>query len=114
VGYVQLKNKRSSIQIIADILRLLRLSKAGRTEIMYTINLSFNQRQKYLENLVELGLVEEIHEGIQSLGYRITRNGLDLLTAIDNLQEMLHLEELPDILNSPHIVKANSRQSPTI
>ena len=96
---------------MADILRLLRLGIAGKTEIMYTVNLSYSLRQKYIGNMVELELVEEFQDDSHSVSYRITRKGLNVLTAIENMQEMLRLEEVPDILNSPYIAKASSRSS---
>ena len=51
---LQLRDRRSTIEIIADILRLLRLGEAGKTEIMYTVNMSYDQRQKYLRKLLKL------------------------------------------------------------
>jgi predicted transcriptional regulator len=107
---VQIGDRRSAIQIIADILRLLRLGEAGKTEIMYTVNLSYNLRQKYVGNLLELGLLDETHQDSRSVSYRITHKGLSLLTAIENMQEMLRPEELPDILNSPNIVETGSKR----
>ncbi len=62
--------------------------------------------------MLELNLLEELHEGSHSVSYRITRKGLNLLTAIENMQEMLRLEEVPDIFSSPHIAKPSSRRSP--
>ncbi len=38
-------NKRSRIEVMADILRL---GEAGKTEIMFEANLSYIQLQKYL------------------------------------------------------------------
>ena len=49
-----LTNRRSSIEVIADILRL---GEAGKTEIMYSANMSFKQLQKYLEFLLDLKLI---------------------------------------------------------
>ena len=92
---MQLGDRRSAIEIIADILRLLRLGEAGKTEIMYTVNLSYSQIQKYLRNLLELGLLDEVRQDTRSVIYRIPRKGLDLLTAIENMHEVLRLEELP-------------------
>jgi predicted transcriptional regulator len=48
---------RSRIQIAADILQI---AKAGsrKTRIMYLGNLSFDLLQKYLDMLVNLGLIE--------------------------------------------------------
>jgi predicted transcriptional regulator len=65
------KNKRSPIQIMGDILGLLRLGQAGKTEIMYTVKLGFNQRQKYLENLVASGYVLNSHSGRVKDRYRL-------------------------------------------
>jgi predicted transcriptional regulator len=110
---MQLGDRRSSIEIIADILRLLRLGKASKTEIMYTIKMSYRQRQKYLRNLLELGLLDEVRQDTPAVIYRITRKGLNLLTAIENMQEMLHLEELPTILYSPEVIKTNTRSGRT-
>jgi len=111
---VQLGNRRSAIEVIADILRLLRLGEAGKTEIMYTVKMSYSQRQKYLRNLLELGLLDEDRQDTRSVIYRITRKGLNLLTAIENMQEMLRLEELPVILHSPKIAKTGTRSGRTI
>ena len=111
---LQLGDRRSAIEVIADILRLLLLGEVGKTEIMYTVNLSYSQRQKYLRNLLELGLLDEVRQDTRLVTYRITRKGLTLLTVIENMQEMLRLEELPVILHSPKIAKTGTRSSRTI
>ena len=98
---LQIGERRSAIEIIADILRLLRLGEAGKTEIMYTVNLSYSLRLKYLRKLLELGLLDEVRQDTRLVTYRITRKGLNLITAIENMQEMFRLEELPVILHSP-------------
>jgi len=110
---MQLGDRRSAIEIIADILRLLRLGEASKTEIMYTVKMSYSQRQKYLRNLLELGLLDEVRQDTRSVIYRITPKGLNLLTAIENMQEMLRLEELPVILYSPEVVKTGTRSGRT-
>ena len=97
-----MERRRSSIEVIADILRL---GEAGKTEIMYTVNLSYSMRQKYLRKLLKSDLLNEVRQDTRSVTYRITRKGLNLLTAIENMQEMLRLEELPVILHSPKIAK---------
>ena len=56
---MKIANRRSNIQIIAD---MLRLGEAGKTEIMYSANMSYFQLQKYLKFLLELKLIEEILE----------------------------------------------------
>lgn len=105
--------RRSSIEIIADILRLLRLGETGKTEIMYTCNLSYNLTQKYIIKMLELGLLDQLGQDTPLVTFRITRKGLHLLTAIENMQEMLHLEELHLISHSPKIAKITTRSSHT-
>ena len=52
-----MNNRRSSVQVMADILRL---GEAGMTEIMYSANMSYRQLQKYLEFLVNGEFLERI------------------------------------------------------
>jgi predicted transcriptional regulator len=47
---MNLDRRRSSIEIIAD---MLRLGEAGKTEMMYSVNMSYFQLQKYLNFLLE-------------------------------------------------------------
>ena len=82
--------RRSSIQVIADILRL---GEAGKTEIMYSANMSFFQLQKYLSFLLELKLIDKVTIGNPIVTYRVTRKGLRLLKNIDVVLAMLELRE---------------------
>jgi len=82
--------RRSSIQVIADILRL---GEAGKTEIMYSANMSFFQLQKYLGFLLELKLIDKVTIGNPIVTYRVTRKGLRLLKNIDVVLAMLELRE---------------------
>ncbi len=105
--------RRSSIEIIADILRLLRLGETGKTEIMYNCNLSYNLTQKYIIKMLELDLLDQLSQDTGLVTFRVTRKGLHLLTAIENMQEMLHLEALHLISHSPKIAKISTRSSHT-
>ena len=78
--------RRSSIQVIAD---MLRLGEAGKTEIMYSANMSYFQLQKYLQFLTEKELIDKVTVGNPKITYRITDKGLRLLESIDNILEML-------------------------
>ncbi len=95
--------RRSSVQLISEILRLLRLGEAGKTEIMYGVRLTHSQTQKYLPRLTELRLIDRVGEDGRAPVYRITPKGLDILGKIEHVQEMLRVAELPDILNSPRL-----------
>ena len=85
-----MERRRSSIQVIADILRL---GEAGKTEIMYSANMSFFQLQKYLNFLLGLRLIDKVTVGNPMVTYRVTRKGLRLLKSIDAVLELLELRE---------------------
>jgi predicted transcriptional regulator len=83
-----INRRRSDIKIIADMLRVGEKG-AGKTEIMYTANMSYNQIQKYLEYLVNQGFVNKVDLDNTMIAYQVTDSGLKLLRAIDNLIAML-------------------------
>ncbi len=91
---MRLEQRRSSIEVIAD---MLRLGEAGKTEIMYSANMSYHQLQKYLSFLLELGLIHKVTVGNPVVTYRVTRKGLRLLRNIDSILEMLELNEATDL-----------------
>ena len=85
-----LSNRRSSIEVIAD---MLRLGEAGKTEIMYSANMSYFQLQKYLSFLLKLGLIDKVTVGNPIVTYRVTKKGFRLLKNIDSILELLELTE---------------------
>ncbi|OGO19134.1 MAG: hypothetical protein A2144_05980 [Chloroflexi bacterium RBG_16_50_9] len=85
---VAASRRRSNIQIIADMLRVGE-SGAGKTEIMYSANMSFNQIQKYLDYLVNQGFIAKVSLDNTMVAYQVTESGLKLLKAIDTLMAML-------------------------
>lgn len=85
---MKIERRRSSIEVIAD---MLRLGEAGKTEIMYSANMSYFQLQKYLSFLLQLGLINKVTVGNPIVTYRVTRKGLRLLRNIDSILEMLEL-----------------------
>ena len=87
---MKIGNRRSNIEIVAD---MLRLGEAGKTEIMYSANMSYFQLQKYLKLLLQLKLIDKVTVGNPIVTYRVTRKGLRLLRNIDNITEMLGLRE---------------------
>ena len=91
---MRLDRRRTSMEIIAD---MLRLGEAGKTEIMYSANMSYFQLQKYLNFLLERGLIDKVKLGNPSVTYRVTRKGLRILRSIDALLETLELREPDDL-----------------
>ncbi len=91
---MRLDRRRSSMEIIAD---MLRLGEAGKTEMMYSANMSYFQLQKYLNFLLERRLIDKVTLGNPSVTYRVTRKGLRILRSIDAILETLDLRETADI-----------------
>jgi predicted transcriptional regulator len=81
------------MEIIAD---MLRLGEAGKTEMMYSANMSYFQLQKYLNFLLERRLIDKVALGNPSVTYRVTRKGLRILRSIDAILETLDLRETGD------------------
>jgi predicted transcriptional regulator len=89
---VAVGRRRSNIEIIADMLRVGE-NGAGKTEIMYTANLSYHQIQKYLDYLVNQGFVNRVSMDNTMFAYQVTESGLKLLKTIDTLMQMLESTE---------------------
>ena len=99
---MKVERRRSSIEIIADILRL---GEAGKTEIMYSANMSFFQLQKYLKYMLELGLIDKVTVGNPSVTYRVTQKGLKLLRNIDGILNTLEIRDDEDFSGFGSIFK---------
>ena len=85
---VSVSQRRSNIEIIADMLRIGE-NGAGKSEIMYSANMSYHQIQKYLDYLVNQGFINKVNLDNSLTAYQVTDSGLKLLKAIDTLMEML-------------------------
>ena len=85
---MRIERRRSSIEVIAD---MLRLGEAGKTEIMYSANMSYFQLQKYLNFLLQQCLIDKVTVGNPVVTYRVTEKGLKLLRNIDSILEVLEL-----------------------
>ena len=83
-----MNNRRSNIEIIADMLRVGE-NGAGKTEIMYSANMSYSQIQKYLGFLMSHGFIDKVEVGNPVVTYQVTELGLKLLKSVDSVMEML-------------------------
>ena len=83
---LQLGRRRSSIEIIGEILRL---SESGKSDICRAVGIHSVQCEEYLARMSESRLVDRIAAGRQTATYRVTDRGLKLLKEIDGLIEML-------------------------
>lgn len=89
---MRVNRRRSDIEIIADMLKVGE-NGAGKTEIMYSANMSYRQIQKYLGYLTGQGFIDKIKMGNPSVTYKVTDSGLKLLQLISNIKEMLGLDD---------------------
>ena len=85
---MKLNHRRSNIEIIAEMLRVGE-NGAGKTEIMYSTNMSYSQIQKYLGFLMSQGFIDRVEVGNPVVTYRVTELGLKLLNSIDSVMELL-------------------------
>jgi predicted transcriptional regulator len=69
------------------------MGEAGKTEIMYSVNMSYFQLQKYLNFMLERELIDRVQLGNPSVTYRVTAKGLELLRSIDNILDTLDLKD---------------------
>jgi len=104
---MKLERRRSSIEIIADILRL---GEAGKTEIMYSVNMSFFQLQKYLKYLLELGLIDKVTVGNPTITYRVTEKGVRLLHNIETILKTLEITDDDSIDDLLRLSSAEQRE----
>ena len=83
-----MNHRRSNVEIIADMLRVGE-NGAGKTEIMYSANMSYSQIQKYLGFLLSHGFIHKVKVGNPVVTYKVTDKGLGLLSNIDGIMEVL-------------------------
>jgi predicted transcriptional regulator len=83
-----MNRRRSNIEIIADMLRVGG-NGAGKTEIMYSANMSYAQIQRYLSFLLSHGFIHKVEVGNPVVTYHVTNKGTELLKNIDSIVEVL-------------------------
>jgi len=83
-----MNQRRSNIEIIADMLRVGE-NGAGKTEIMYSANMSYAQIQKYLGFLLSHGLIHKVEVGNPVVTYHVTEKGGELLRNINTIVDIL-------------------------
>jgi len=66
---------------------------AGKTEIMYSANMSYSQLQKYLSLLISQGFVDRLEVGNPVVTYRVTERGSALLKSIDTILDVLEFRD---------------------
>ena len=81
--------RRSRMKVIFDILSEC-LDGANKTRLMYRCNLNFVRFNRYLQELLDAGLVErvDVNPGVTVL-YRTTSKGRELLKVLRKASELL-------------------------
>ena len=90
---MRVSRRRSNIEIIADMLRVGE-NGAGKTEIMYSANMSYTQIQKYLGYLMTHEFIDKIEVGNPVVTYQVTEKGLGLLRNIEGIMAALDFEDI--------------------
>jgi len=85
-------HRRSNIEIIADMLKVGE-NGAGKTEIMYSANMSYAQLQKYLSFLLSRGFINKVEVGNPVVTYQVTDKGSELLKNIGSIIEILEFRD---------------------
>lgn len=91
--------RRTRFDIIVDILTCLLNGGKNKTKIVYGANLNFRLVEKYLEILIEKGLVEEENVDGKTL-YHVTEKGLELVKIYRKLAEEEYLDVNSSVLNN--------------
>jgi len=87
---MRLKNRRSELIIINDLLSLLEQEELKKTHLMYKTNLSYSHFVKYLDYLLKKELI-----GIKETGnpigkvYYITNQGKKFIKEFKNVLDLL-------------------------
>lgn len=90
-----MNQRRSNIEIISEMLRI-GANGAGKTEIMYSANMSYRQIQKYLKFMIAQGLIHKVEVGNPSVSYVVTEKGHGLRKSIDAILEVLNFKDMED------------------
>jgi predicted transcriptional regulator len=102
------KNNRGKIQIMGDVLALA-TSGIKKTHIMYRANLSYEQVQLYLGELIGKSLITQDMSSPDGVVYRTTEKGREFLLYYTRLVEFLEeeKEEEPRVeLSSPYVIRS--------
>lgn len=75
--------KRDKLDILLRILEVT-LTPAKKTHVLYRANLNFYQLNKYIDELVNLGLIMEVEEPFK--GYMATERGRQFLKMMKNVE----------------------------
>jgi len=118
IGLSSRSIRRSKPQIFEDVLRVIESGEYKPTRIMYKSNLSWKPLNKILNNMINLGLIEEKDLNGHKYFF-ITEKGKEFLELMDNLKRMLvpasfaRYVEIDSLLSSPPKINEGYRSFKT-
>ncbi len=89
-----MSKRRSMLDIVLDVLSVVRDGVDKPTRIMYAANLSWRPTQRILKMMVERGLLKVVEtegDGRTKRRYVITERGLNVLEYFERAKELLNL-----------------------
>lgn len=82
-------HRRSRIEVICDILNEA-LSGANKTRLMYQCNLNFMRFNRYLQELLDAGLIETVSSNPKGIVlYRTSDKGRELVKVLRRANEFM-------------------------
>lgn len=87
--------RRSKLEIMLEVLSVVREGVDKPTRIMYAANLSWLPTQKVLDNLVKTALLREIavpDDNRSGRRYNVTEKGLNVLAYFEGAKTLLDIE----------------------
>jgi predicted transcriptional regulator len=91
-------NRRTDIQIMAEILTISSLNEVEKPQILSTVKISHSQAQKYIKRLLDLRLVDTEFSEKDRVVYKISEKGKKLLINVESIQELLQRNKTHNVL----------------
>lgn len=83
------RKRRGRTEVVCDILSEA-LEGANKTRLMYHCNMNFLRFNRYLEELLEAGLLQRVDSNPNNVAlYKTTDNGRELLRVLRRVNEFL-------------------------
>ena len=83
------QGRRSSIEIIADIISISSSSPATKADITEQVKINSRQMNEYLDWLIRQDLIEPANSPDSQLRFKPTRKGLLLLSTLEDVRAIL-------------------------
>lgn len=79
--------RRSKLRILVDILRVAERGEANITQIMLEANLPYTRLSKYIDELLEKGLLLKT-EDAREVKFKVTKKGREFLKEFERIERV--------------------------